>query len=162
MMIGGQRVIWASALAGTLGATMLAGGCGSEDARRTKTRAQFIASASRVCSFEQDKLAGIRRRAAKLALALSAPQVIRQQARQSQLATTRLQELPKPRADAPAIDRWLTARTVAATVALDLAEAPARGEATAVRDVVAELARVRAQARGLALGLGIRACGEID
>ena len=162
MMIGGQRVIWASALAGTLGATLLAGGCGSEGARRAKTRAQFVASASRVCRFEQDKLAGIRRRAAELALALSAPQVIRQQARQSQLATTRLQELPKPRADAPAIDRWLTARTVAATVALDLAEAPARGEATAVRDVVAELARVRAQARGLALGLGIRACGEID
>ena len=160
MMIGGQRVIWASALAGTLGATLLAGGCGSEGARRAKTRAQFVASASRVCRFEQDKLAGIRRRA--VALALSAPQVIRQQARQSQLATTRLQELPKPRADAPAIDRWLTARTVAATVALDLAEAPARGEATAVRDVVAELARVRAQARGLALGLGIRACGEID
>ena len=57
MMIGGQRVIWASALAGTLGATMLAGGCGSEGARRTKTTAQFMASASRVCRFEQDKLA---------------------------------------------------------------------------------------------------------
>jgi hypothetical protein len=162
MTIGGQRVIWASALAGTLGATMLAGGCGSEGARRSKTTAQFMASASRVCRFEQDKLASIRRRAAELALALSAPHVIRQQARQSQLATTRLEELPKPPADAPAIDRWLTARTVAATVALDLAEAPARGEAAAVRDVVAELARVRARARRLALGLGIRACGEID
>jgi hypothetical protein len=161
-MMSTQRATWASALAGALGATLLAGGCGSQGTRAAKTRAQFVASASRVCRVEQYKLAGIRRRAAELALALSAPRVIRQQARQSQLTTGRLEQLPKPAGDASAIDRWLTARTVAATVALDLAEAPARGEASAVRDVVAELARVRARARALALGLGIRACGEID
>jgi hypothetical protein len=161
-VIGAQRALWVGAVAGALSATALAGGCGSEEGRPARTRAQFAASASRVCRFEQYKLAGIRRRAAELALALSAPHVIRQQARQSQLATSRLEQLPKPAADAHAIERWLTARTVAATVALDLAEAPTRGQATAVRDLAAELVKLRLRARGLALGLGIGACGEID
>ena len=68
--------------------------------------------------------------------------------------------LPEPPGDGREIERWLTARTVAATVALDLAEAPAKGQARAVRDVRDELTTARSRARGLALAYGARVCGE--
>ena len=153
----GAAVLLAGLLAG-----VCASGCGATRAKRGFSRAQFIASADAVCRFEQAKLASIAQRARRLGRALAAPSVIRQQVAQSQLATARLEALPRPPADLRAIDRWLTARTVAATVALDLAEAPARGDAAAVRDVKGELARVRARARAMALGYGTRVCGETD
>jgi hypothetical protein len=137
-------------------------GCGSTRAKRGFSRAQFIASADSVCRLEQAKLAFISQRARRLGHALAAPSVIRQQVAQSQLATARLEALPRPPADVRTIDRWLTARTVAATVALDLAEAPARGDAVAVRDVNGELAKTRARARDLALRYGSRVCDETD
>jgi hypothetical protein len=147
-------------------AVLLAGvcatGCGATRAKRGFSRAQFIASADAVCRFEQAKLASVSQRAQRLGLALAARSVIRQQVAQSQLATARLEALPRPLADVRAIERWLTARTVAATVALDLAEAPARGDAAAVRDVEGELARVRARARAMALGYGSRVCDATD
>jgi hypothetical protein len=115
-----------------------------------------------VCSYEQYKLARISARAARLSQAPTAPPVIRQQVAQSQLATARLARLARPPGDGGAIDRWLTARTVAATVAVDLSEAPPKGQAVAVRDVRAELASARARARGLALDYGARRCGETD
>jgi len=147
--------------AGVLAAAS-ATGCGAPRAKRGFSRAQFIASADAVCRFEQAKLASISQRARQLGRALAAPSVIRQQVAQSQLATTRLEALPRPPADVRAIDRWLTARTVAATVALDLAEAPARGDAAAVRDVKGELAGARARARAMALGYGSQVCDETD
>ena len=88
--------------------------------------------------------------------------MIRQQVAQSRLATATLEAQPEPPGDAGAITRWLTARTVAATVAIDLAEAPAKGETTAVDDVRAELSAAQARARGLALAYGSRVCGETD
>jgi hypothetical protein len=148
-------------LAGLL-AGVCAAGCGSTRAKRGFSRAQFITSADAVCRFEQAKLAFVAARARRLGHALAAPSVIRQQVAQSQLATARLESLPRPAADVRTIDRWLTARTVAATVALDLAEAPAKRDATAVRDVTAELAKTRARARDLALRYGSRVCDETD
>ena len=143
-------------------AALSASGCGATRERKGVSRARFIASADAVCRFEQGKLAFIEARARALGRALAAPPVIRQQVAQSQLATARLEALPEPPGDARAIKRWLTARTVAATVAIDLAEAPAKGEARAVRDVRDELASARARARGLALAYGSPVCGATD
>lgn len=153
----GLAVLAASLLAG-----LCAPGCGATRAKRGFSRAQFIASADAVCRFEQRKLASIAQRAQQLGRTLMAPRVIRRQVAQSKSATARLEALPQPPGDARAIQRWLTARTVAATVALDLAEAPARGDAAAVRDVTRELARVRARARALALAYGSRVCSETN
>ena len=147
--------------AGVLAAAA-ATGCGATRAKRGFSRAQFIASADAVCRLEQAKLAYISQRARRIGRALAAPSVIRQQVAQNQLATARLEALPRPPADVRAIDRWLTARTVAATVALDLAEAPAGGDVSAVRDVKGELARARARARVMALGYGSRVCDATD
>jgi hypothetical protein len=139
-----------------------AGGCGATRARRGLSRVQFIASADSVCSFEQSKLAYIRARAQRLGLPASAPAVIRQRVAQSQLATARLEALAEPPGDVHTIKRWLTARTVAATVELDLAEAPAKGSARAVGDVSSELVAAQARARGLAVAYGSQVCGETD
>jgi hypothetical protein len=139
-----------------------ASGCGAAREKRGLTRSRFVASADAVCRFEQAKLAYIEARAHRLRRTPSAPPVIRQRVAQSQLATARLEALPEPPGDAVAIKRWLTARTVAATVAIDLAEAPAKGEAIAVNDVRGELATAQARARGLALAYGARVCGETD
>jgi hypothetical protein len=146
-----------------LAAALLAmGGCGAERHRSSPTPAQFAAAAESVCRYERAKLAFIAGRARRLGRAPESQQVIRQQAAQSQLATARLQALAAPGGGQSAIAGWLTARTVFATVARDLAEAPAAGDAAAVADVRAELARLRAAARAKALALGIRACGEAD
>jgi hypothetical protein len=143
-------------------AALSATGCGAAREKRGLTRVGFIASADAVCRFERGKLAYIEARAQRLGRAHNAPSVIRQQVAQSQLVTARLQALPEPPGEAGAIKRWLTARTVAATVAIDLAEAPAKGEAAAVGDVKDELAAAQARARGLALAYGSRVCGESD
>jgi hypothetical protein len=147
-------------------AGVLAGGlatsCGATRAKRGLSRAQFIASADAVCRYEQAKLLFVADRARRLGRSITAPHVIRQQVVQFQLATSRLEALPEPPGDGGAIGRWLTARTVAATVALDLAEAPAKGDAAAVADVRRELGTTRARARGLAVSYGSRACGETD
>jgi hypothetical protein len=149
-------------LAAGMIASGLATGCGATRTKRGLSRAQFIASADAVCRHEQAKLRFIADRARRLGQAISSPRVIRQQAAQFQLATRRLEALAEPPGDAGAIKRWLTARTVAATVALDLAEAPAKGSATAVADVERELATSRARARGLALSYGFPVCSETD
>jgi hypothetical protein len=143
-------------------AALLAAGCGTTREKRGLSRAQFVASADAVCRYEQAKLATIEARAQRLGRADTAPSVIRQRVAQSQLATGRLEGLPEPPGDARAIGRWLTARTVAATVAVDLAEAPSRGEATAVSDVKGQLATALARARALALGYGSQVCSETE
>jgi len=155
----GQR---GAVLAAGMLAALSAAGCGVTREKRGLTRAQFVASADAVCRHEQAKLAYIAARAHRLSRALTAPRVIRQQVAQSRLATATLEAQPEPPGDAGAITRWLTARTVAATVAIDLAEAPAKGETTAVDDVRAELSAAQARARGLALAYGSRVCGETD
>jgi hypothetical protein len=148
--------------AGILAAAAAAAGCGVTPERRGLSRAQFVASADAVCRHEQAKLAFIQARARQLGRSPASHAVIRQQAAQRQLATARLERLPEPPSDVGAIKRWLTARTVAATVALDLAEAPASGSARAVADVRGELAVALARARALAIAYGSQVCGETD
>jgi hypothetical protein len=151
-----------AAIAAGMLAAVSAAGCGATPEKPGLSRAQFIASANAVCGHEQAKLAFIRARAQRFGRPATAPSVIRQQVAQSQLATARLEALSEPPADTGAIKRWLTARTVAATVALDLAEAPARGAPVARSDVQGALASARGRARDLALAYGSRVCGEID
>jgi hypothetical protein len=143
-------------------AALSSAGCGTTRERHGVSRAQFIASANAVCGFEQTKLAYIEGRARRLRRADSTPAVIRQRAAQSQLATARLEALPEPPGDGRAIGQWLTARTVAATVALDLAEAPPTGDATAVSDVKAQLLTARSRAHALALAYGSQVCSATD
>jgi hypothetical protein len=145
-----------------IAAGVLAAGCGAARTKRGLTRAQFIASADAACRNEQAKLSFIAGRARLRGRAMTAPAVIRQQVAQSQLATGAIEALAEPPGDVRAIKRWLTARTVAATVALDLAEAPARGEAKAVAAVRRELDTTRARARGLAVAYGSPVCGATD
>jgi hypothetical protein len=137
-------------------------GCGATRTKRGLTRAQFISSADAVCGHEQAKLRFVADRARALGRSAEAPAVIRQQVAQSQLATSRIERLSEPPGDTGAIKRWLTARTVAATVALDLAEAPAGRGRAAVADVRRELGIRRAQARALAAAYGSRVCGATD
>jgi hypothetical protein len=136
-----------------------ASGCGAS--RSTVSTGRFVAQAEAVCRHEQAKLAYVAAHARLLGLAAQSPQVIRQQAAQSQLATERLQALAQPGADAREIGQWLAARTVAATVALDLAEAPRRGDTVAVADVRQQAALSVARASAQAAGLGLRACSEV-
>jgi hypothetical protein len=143
-------------------AAATAAGCGVTPERPGLTRAQFVAAADAVCRHEQAKRAFIQTRAQRLGRSLAAPAVIRQQAAQSQLATARLEALAEPPADVAAIKRWLTARTVAATVALDLAEAPSNGSTRAVSDVRGELAVALARSRELARAYGSQVCGAAD
>jgi hypothetical protein len=150
-------------LAALIGAGALAlacaAGCGS--ARPAVAPGQFAAKANAICRQEQVTLAYIAARARLLGRPSQSPHAIRQRAAQSQAATARLQALEQPAGEANAIGRWLTARTVAATVALDLAEAPQHGDAVAVSDVRAQAARALGQAGAQAAALGIRTCSEV-
>jgi hypothetical protein len=142
-------------------AALIAAGCGATREQGAPTAAHFIAGAEAFCRHERAKLAYIAAYARARALSPQSPRVIRQQAAQSQLATARLQTLAQPADEARAIGRWLTARTVAATVALDLAEAPPHGQQRAVADVRAQAGRTLAQASALASSLGLRTCSEV-
>lgn len=143
-------------------ASTLASACGSSRGRPAPTRAQFGAAAETVCRHEQLKLAAIAMRASHLSKPPLRPELIRQQVAQSQLATARLEALRRPSLEREAITRWLTARTVAATVALDLAEAPPHGAERARLDVEAELRLTRARARALARANRVISCSEVD
>jgi hypothetical protein len=142
-------------------AATLASACGAGSGR-TPTRAQFIGAAEAICAREQIKLGQIAQRAHELVRPPTTTQLTRQRVAQSQLATKRLEGLRSPSADDAAIKRWLTARTVAATVALDLAEAPTSGAANATRAVARELLLARARAGFLAQRFGLRVCSEVD
>lgn len=149
----------AAPLAAGAVALVCAAGCGAP--RSAVAHDQFAAKADAICSQEHAKLAYIAVRARRLGRSSQSPPVIRQQAAQSQLATERLQALARPAVEGSAIARWLTARTVAATVALDLAEAPRHGQAVAVADVRAQAARALAQASAQAATLGLGKCSEV-
>lgn len=135
--------------------------CGASRGRAPR-RTDYIAAADAICSREQVKLGQIAQRVRELPRAPTTAALIRQRAAQSQLATKRLEDLRAPAADGAAIKRWLTARTVAATVALDLAEAPPTGAAKAALAVAGELGRARARARYLAQTYGLGRCSEVD
>jgi hypothetical protein len=138
---------------------LLLGACGTARTRADMTKAQFIARADAICRAAEVKLAHIRQLAARLGRAASAPPVMRQEVAANRLATARLESLPEPPGEGGAIARWLTARTVAATVASDAAEAPAGEDRAAVKDVFAELEVARARAGRLAHDYGLEACG---
>jgi hypothetical protein len=140
-------------------------GCGTERRKAAVTNAQFIASADAICQAEQAKFAYIGQRAPALRQRARTvdhtpiiPSLIRQQVAQSRLANGKLEALPQPPGDRARIGKWLTARTVAATIASDLGEAPAGEHATAVRDVLNELKRANALAQRLAGDYGLEAC----
>jgi hypothetical protein len=138
---------------------LMLGACGSARTRADMTKARFIARADAICRAAEAKLTSIRQLAAKLGRAPSAPSVLRQEVAAARLATARLESLPEPPGASEAIDRWLTARTVAATVASDAAEAPAGEARAAVRDVFEQLYAARARAGRLAREYGLEACG---
>jgi hypothetical protein len=138
---------------------LMLGACGTARTRADMTKARFIARADAICRATEAKLTYIRQLAAKLGRAPSAPPVMRQEVAAARLATARLESLPEPPGESEAIERWLTARTVAATVASDAAEAPAGEARAAVRNVFAQLEVARARARRLAREYGLEACG---
>ena len=139
---------------------LMLGACGTARTRADMTKARFIARADAICRAAEAKLTYIRQLAAKLGRAQSAPPVMRQEVAAARQATARLESLREPPGGSEAIDRWLTARTVAATVASDAAEAPAKEAGAAVKDVFEQLDVARARAGRLAREYGLEACGE--
>jgi len=141
----------------TVALASLAGtGCGG--AKHQPSHAQFSARAEGICAAEGRKLGYIRSRAQARGLGARAPTVLRKEAAASRTATEALEALTRPGGDGREIKRWLTARTVAATIAIDLAEAPGGEDAAAVAAVGAELQRARARSRSLSGTFGGRAC----
>jgi hypothetical protein len=149
----------AHVLAVAIVVALMLSACGTARTQADLTKAQFIARADAICRTTDAKLAYIRQLAAKLGRARSAPAVMRQEMATARLATARLESLPEPPGESEAIGRWLTARTVAATVARDAAEAPPAEDRAAVKDVFAELEAARARAGRLARDYGLEACG---
>ncbi len=136
-------------------------GCGGTETGTAPTRAQFAAQADAVCRFEAEKLsraAAFER--APVAAFSTVPRLIRQAVAIRELADARLEALRVPAGEAGAIGRWLTARTVAATLQRDAAEAPAGQYPKATRDLNRALERARALERHLSEGHGFTICGK--
>ena len=87
--------------------------------------------------------------------------MLRKEAAASRAATAELEAIGRPRGQSAAVERWLTARTVAATIAVDLAEAPSGKEGKAVAALAAELRRARARVLALSGRLGRDACDAV-
>jgi hypothetical protein len=162
MRQGDRRTGRDQALPVAIVAVLAVTGCGTARTKAAITKAQFIARADAICQAEQAKLAFIRQRAGTPENAPTTPPVIRQEVVQSRAATAKLESLPRPPGDSATIGKWLTARTVAATIASDAGEAPAGEDATAVRDVLDELTRANALAHRLAGDYGTETCRETD
>jgi hypothetical protein len=144
---------------------LLAGstGCGMTRTEPGLTKAQFIAHADAICRSEDVKLAYIEQRAASLEGASLAsfrtvPHLIRKTVAIHEVTNAKLEALPQPPAETTAIGRWLTARIVATTVALDAAEAPAGKDLIAARDLQQQLTRAIVLVRGLAHSYGFAVC----
>ena len=136
-------------------------GCGGTGTRPAPTRTQFAAQADAVCRFEAEKLsraAAFER--APVAAFSTVPRLIRQAVAIRELADARLEALRVPAGEAGAIGRWLTARTVAATLQRDAAEAPAGQYPKATRDLNQALSRARELERRLSQGHGFTICGK--
>ena len=71
-----------------------------------------------------------------------------------------LESLARPQGEDTRIRSWITARTVAATLRRDAAEAPAGEYAGAVADLRRALAAAQVRARNLARTYGFKVCGS--
>jgi len=144
-----------TALAALALASLAGAGCG---AGHKPSQAQFSARAQAICTAEAMKLDYIRQRARARELPAEASVVLRKEAAASRAATAELEAIGRPRGQGTAVERWLTARTVAATIAVDLAEAPSGKERKAVAALAAELRRARARVLALSGRFGRGAC----
>jgi hypothetical protein len=136
-------------------------GCGGAGPKPAPTKAQFTARADAICRAEAENL----RRAAAfehapVAAFSTVPRLIREAVVLREAATGKLESLRKPAGDAKAIEQWITARTVQATLQRDAAEAPVGEYLKATRDVQAALARANALARRLSERYGFTICGK--
>jgi hypothetical protein len=148
---------------GLVGAT----GCGATRTKAGLTRAQFIGEADAVCRVEEVKLKYIESRAqalegAPVASFRSVPRLIRKAVAIHEVANANLESLAQPPGETTAISKWLTARIVATTIALDAAEAPAGHDLIATRDLQRQLSRARALVRGLAHSYGFAVCDATE
>lgn len=135
-------------------------GCGGSSTP-PPTKAQFRARAEAVCRREAQALRGAAAfERAPLAAFTSVPRLIRQAVALRELADSRLESLQEPAGEASAIQRWLTARTVAATLQRDAAEAPPGKFRAAATDLGEAVARAEALARRLSQGYGPIGCSE--
>ena len=91
----------------------------------------------------------------------SEPRLIRIAVAIHEAADAKLEALPEPPRDTAAIARWLTARTIAATVELDAGQAIAR-RIPAAAAVQAERLRRSAQALSLARDYSLAVCGPVQ
>jgi hypothetical protein len=136
-------------------------GCGGMAAGPTK--AQYTARADAICAFENEKL----HRAAAfehapVAAFSSVPRLIREAVAIRAVANAKLESLAKPAGEGATIEKWLTARTVQATLRRDVAEAPAREFPTAAKDVKEALDRASALERDLSQSYGFRICSATE
>jgi hypothetical protein len=138
-------------------------GCGGAGSRTAPTKAQFTVRADAICRLESVKL---HRAAAvddtSLASFREIPRLIRRAVAIHGAANAKLEALPKPVGEDATITRWLTARTVATTLELDTAEAPAGADSIAATDIRIALDRARAAVRSLSHRYGFRVCGETE
>lgn len=142
-------------------------GCGVTRTKAGLTKAQFIAHADAICGVERQDITYVERRAAALegasvASFRSVPHLIRKAVAIYETTNAELESLAEPPGETRAIGRWLTARVVAATVALDAAEAPAGHDLVAARDLQQELSRAIALARRLARAFGFAVCNAAE
>jgi hypothetical protein len=151
------------AVVGLVGVT----GCGVTHTKAGLTRAQFIIAADAVCRVEGVDLKYIEQRAATLEGASAAsfrtvPHLIRKAVAIREVTNEKLESLAEPPGETTTIRRWLTARIVATTIALDAAEAPAGHEQIATKDLQQQLTRTIARARGLAHSYGFLVCDAAE
>lgn len=142
-------------------------GCGVTRTKQGLTKAQFIAHADAICRTEDVKLAYIEQRAAALegasiASFRSVPRLIRKASAIQETANLKLESLPEPPGETKTIGRWLTARIVAATIALDAAEAPSGRDLIAANDLQRQLAIANASAHDLSRSYGFAVCGATE
>lgn len=157
------RYIALIAVVGLVGAT----GCGATPTKAGLTKRQFIAQADTLCRGEDVRLEYVEHRAralegASIASFRSVPRLIRKAVAIHETTNAKLESLPEPPAETTAIGKWLTARVVATTIALDAAEAPAGEDVIAAKDLQGQLTRAIALARGLAHGYGFVVCDATE
>ncbi len=148
---------------------LLAGlaGCGRTRTDPGLTKAQFIAAADAVCRVEEVKFKYIEQRAATLEGASAAsfrsvPHLIRKAVGIREDTNAKLESLAEPPGETTAIGKWLTARIVSTTMALDTAEAPAGHDLIATKDLQQQLTRAIARVRGLAHAYGFAVCDATE
>lgn len=164
-------------IAAALPAALLAlacAGCGSSGATGTSTnasaaaggatKAQFIAHAERICAAlsAEEKPLEARQQALKGLPAATADRqfvsLVHQLVIYSHTAASKLQLLPRPTADAPSIDKLLTALSLESHEANGIADAASRQEANTGEADQQALRRSIANNRALAAQYGMKDC----